>query len=353
MKRRVLCVFSFLLILLVFLTLISPKAEEEMRTLVDARKSGKGNGNLVIGNISILWRESDDMLFSVVEGSGWESGDRLAEIPSEYYDRYPGHVELGRGTEYRYVYSASREPVLGDAVRVVETELGEDTYLIWSPEPLSVTFLYYLPRSMSLASMEANAALIEARSATFPFFEHSVWFTLQGGIGSEWQESRETLRIYSMHDVEQMTRMLPWVAGVAALLLCSLLLCAASWILSRRRGCTVKMLAVNVLLIALLLAAVPLLLCAIDLPASLMPEESILDVGHYAEEFTRISEAMEAMGDTRVREWQSAATLGAALVLGLSVASIGALIAVEGVLCYRRTRAARIGGANERYESKI
>ena len=39
MKRIVLCIFSFLLILLVFCTMVSPKAQEEMMTLVETKKT--------------------------------------------------------------------------------------------------------------------------------------------------------------------------------------------------------------------------------------------------------------------------------------------------------------------------
>ena len=39
MKRKVLCFFSLILILLVFFTIVSPKVEDEMYTLVDARKA--------------------------------------------------------------------------------------------------------------------------------------------------------------------------------------------------------------------------------------------------------------------------------------------------------------------------
>ena len=74
MKRKVLCFFSFLLILLVFFTIVSPKVEEEMITLVDARKGeGKGNRNVSVGTIAIIWENSNDRLFNLVEGDGCES----------------------------------------------------------------------------------------------------------------------------------------------------------------------------------------------------------------------------------------------------------------------------------------
>ena len=336
MKRRILCVASFFLILLVFLTLISPKAEEEMRTLVDARTTGRGYGNVIIGNIAVEWKSSNNRLFSVVDGRGWDSGERLSEIPSDYFDCYPAHVEMGRGTEYRYVYSASREPSLGDAVRMIQTRFGMDTYLLWSPEPFSILSLGFLPRSMGIEAIGENVALLDCRNATFPFFEHSVWFTLQGLPNAEWQETRNDLRVYSMHDVHALTRALPWIAGVLTALLGCLILCAASWCLFGRSVWSRRLLLINLLLIVLLMAVVPILLMQFDLPASLMPEESILDIQHYVEDFARIHDAMDSMNDTRVREWQSRAMLESAAVAGLGVAAIVALVAVEGSLCRRR-----------------
>lgn len=330
MKRKVLCFFSFLLILLVFFTIVSPKVEDEMYTLVDARKGeGKGNRNYSVGTIAIVWENSNDRLFNIIEGDGWESGLRLAEIPSTYFDRYESHVELGAGTEYWYVYSASREPVLGSAVSVVETERGEDTYLLWHPE--SISNLDRLPNSMDVIAHKGNVALISNWGATFPFFEHNVWYTLKGKIGNE-------LRVYSLHDVQQFTQALPWIVGVIAVLFCNIILWGASWILSDKIGCSKRTLVINTFLIVVLLFGLPLLLKQFDLPASLMPQESILDIPHYIETFNRITTSMDAMGDPTVQNWLSQAAITSAIVVGLSILLAGGLVTVEGIICHLRTK---------------
>ena len=331
MKRKVLCFFSLLLILLVFFTIVSPKVEDEMYTLVDARKGeGKGNRNFSVGTIAIVWENSNDRLFNIVEGDGWESGLRLAEIPSAYFDRYESHVELGAGTEYWYVYSASREPVLGSAVSVVETERGEDTYLLWHPE--SISNLDRLPNSMDVIAHEDNVALISNWGATFPFFEHNIWYTLKGKIGNE-------LRVYSLHDVQQFTQALPWIVGVIAAVFCGIILWGASWILSGKIGCRKRTLVINTLLIVVLLSSIPLLLNQFDLPASLMPQESILDIPHYIETFGRITSSMDSLDDSTVQSWLSQAVTTCWVVAGLSIAVTGAIVTVEGILSYRRTKA--------------
>ena len=74
MKRRIICVFSFLLLLLVFCTLLAPKVEEEMATLVDARKKADKTGRgVTVGSNVVEWKNTDDRLFILVEGNGWES----------------------------------------------------------------------------------------------------------------------------------------------------------------------------------------------------------------------------------------------------------------------------------------
>lgn len=331
MKRKVLCFFSFLLILLVFFTIVSSKVEEEMITLVDARKGeGKGNRNVSVGTIAIVWENSNDRLFNIVEGDGWESGLRIAEIPSVYFDRYEGHVELGAGTEYWYVYSASREPVLGSAVNVVETERGEDTYLLWHPE--SISNLDRLPNSMDVIAHEGNVALISNWGATFPFFEHNIWYTLKGKLGNE-------LRVYSLHDVQQFVQALPWIVGAIVAAFCSIILWSASWILSGKISCRKRTLGINTLLIVALLSILPLLLDQFDLPASLMPQESILDIPHYIETFGRITASMDTMGDSTVQTWLSQATTNCWTIAWLGVAITGAIVTAEGILCHRRIKA--------------
>ena len=68
------------------------------------------------------------------------------------------------------------------------------------------------------------------------------------------------------------------------------------------------------------MAVVPWLLGQFDLPASLMPPEFIVDLGHYVGEFGRITSAMDSLGDPTVKNWL------------LNASSISAAIAVISVL---------------------
>ena len=324
MKRKVLCCFSFLLLLFVFFTLISAKVEEEMLTLV-VDKSGEAINfkSFKIANIAVNWPNGTERLYIITEGEGWEDGLRISEPSPEYYDRQGDYITLGPGAKYWYVFSASREPVLGSEVRVVETWREPDDYLIWTPEPIGDPAR--LPSSMSVTAASGNAVLVSIRTTTFPFFEHNLGYTLRDSFGDE-------VRIYSLHDIRQFAESLPWIAGIAAALLCSMLLLGVLWRLSGPRGGR-RILVANLFLIALLLAAVPLLAKQFDLPASLMPQAYILDIPHYAETFGRINAALDEMGVTTVREAFSRAGRLSAVIAGSNVLATGLIIVLEHRLC--------------------
>lgn len=330
MKRKVLCFFSLLLIFLLFFTLVSPKVEEEMATLAETKiADGRGTYNVAVGAIAIDWGSEEEVLFNIIEGKGWTSGLRLAEIPPRAYTRYKDHIEIGPGTRYWYVYSASRKPVSGGTVRAVDIKYRNDTYLIY--HPASVGELNILPNTMKVLNRAENVALLSNWNGAYPFFEHNMWYTFKETVGQE-------VRIYSMHDVEQFTKALPWIAGVISALLCSILLWGGTWILTREDGCSKKVWMGNIGLIGLLLGAVPLLYSLFDLPASLMPREFILDISHYVEEFRRIMQSMASMGDYRVYNWLTQATMVSTVILGVSILLAVGLLLAESKLRHKKEK---------------
>lgn len=326
MKRKVLCFFSLLLILLVFFTFLSPKVTEEMATLVEAKSvDGKGMYNTGIGGIAVQWNTSDVKLFSIVEGEGWESGSRIAEISPRFYTNYGGHVELGPGMAFRYVYTASRDPVAGDAVRVVKVTYGDDKYLLWHPERIGD--LSRLSNSMELLAQGENTALISTWHGAKPYFEHNMWYNFKDTFGKD-------VRIYSLNDVKTFCEALPWVAAVFTALLCSIVLWAGTFILSRKE-CSKWVRMGNVGLIAVLLCAIPVLLGQFDLPASLMPPEFILDIPHYVEEFQRITQSMASMGDYTVQTWLNQAATASLLVALIGILLTAGILLAEHLLSRR------------------
>ena len=315
MKKNVLRLFSLLLIFLVFFTLVSPKVEEEMATLVDAKLRKNTGKNISISNIAVIWPESKDVLFNIIEGTGWESGLRIAEIPSTYFDWGEAHITLGPGKEYRYIYSASREPVAGGAVVPVDISTVADTYLLWHPD--SIQNLILPAGAMELLDTTKNVALIQHDKASAPFFEHNIWYILKNQTGDE-------IRVYSLNDVRQFTEAMPWIAGVLACLLASIILWAGLWKEGRHKGA----MALRLLLIAGAMTMIPWLLGRFDLPASLMPKEIMLDIPHYLAEFQRITTAMDDLGDPTVHNWLMQATaISAAVLVGTALLTCGVRLA--------------------------
>ena len=90
-----------------------------------------------------------------------------------------------------------------------------------------------------------------------------------------------------------------------------------------------KTLLFNVILIFVLHGSVPIMLGCFDLPASLIPPESILDFSHYSEEFERIVSSMDLLGDSTVDDWLFTSKLLSVIVLTLSLTSVVVYSAIQ------------------------
>ena len=324
MKRTVLCIFSLLLILLVFCTMISPKAAQEMETLVVAKRT-ESKMNTSIGDMSLRWEHGQDMIYTLTEGTGWETGLRIAEMPRRAYTWYDGAATIGPGVEYLYIYSASRPPVAGGTVRSVKVKYGNDEYLIWHPETLGD--FDKLPNSITVIARGENVAHVRSRNAANPYFEHNMWFTFKDMVGKE-------VRVYSLRDVESFAKALPWAVAIFSALLCSILLWAGTFLLTRK-GSNKWIWLGNTGLTAALLGAIPLLCDQFNLPASLMPPTSILDISHYAGELQRVITAMKTIGNSAVRSWYSQAATLSALVAAVSILLTVGVVLAERYFCSR------------------
>ena len=323
MKRKVLCFFSFLVLLFAFLSLVSPKVEEEMVTIAEVREANAANGKSVsIPKSAVEWEGGDGEyhLFIVVEGSGWQEGLRVSEVPPQYYDFGPGHVTLGPGATYRYIYSASKRPNLGGAVRTVELTKGTESYLIWSPEPIENKDS--LPKYFDVAAITDNAILFNMKGASLPFFAHTLQNRFSATMGEE-------IRIYSMTDAQQFAEMLPKVLPILMILICAMILWGVNWCASRKRGSGKAVWIVNTLLIVGLFVSIPWFAGRFDLPASLMPQDNILDFSHYSETFGRITGPLDEMGVTTIRDGLSQAGKTCAKIVGLSLLATVLFAAVE------------------------
>jgi hypothetical protein len=184
-----------------------------------------------------------------------------------------------------------------------------------------------LPNSITVIARGENVAHVRSRNAANPYFEHNMWFTFKDMVGKE-------VRVYSLRDVESFANALPWVAAIFSALLCSILLWAGTFLLTRK-GSNKWIWLGNTGLTAALLGAIPLLCDQFNLPASLMPPTSILDISHYAGELQRVTAAMETIGNNTVRSWYSQAATLSALVAAVSILLTVGVVLAERYFCSR------------------
>lgn len=325
MKRIVLCVFSFLLILLVFCTVVSPKAQEEMMTLVETKKTDKNSPlNTNVGEIAVQWKTSERLLYTIVDGTGWETGKRIAAVPPRYYNDYGSYMVIGPYSDYRYIYTASRDPVPGDTVKAVKVRYGKDTYLLWHPETLGE--LDKLSNSMTLLNRTENTALIACRNGANPYFEHNMWYTFTvNKVGKE-------VRIYSLNDVQSFCKALPWVGAIFTGLLCSILMWAGTFLLTRKRS-SKRLVLCNCGVITALLGVIPVLYNQFNLPASLMPPSSVLDISHYVGEMQRVVSSAAVLGEYGPQNWITQAGIACAIITGAAILLTLGILLAERKLC--------------------
>lgn len=296
MKRRVLCSLVLVLYLLAAATLLSRWIEAEMITQVQLREVPyeQYSGKTVELPFSSVFQEGTTFyLYEVVEGVGWEQGDRIQILPASNYraDMTNGIARLTCDRDYRVVRSASRFPKVGEKVQVLDDiRLTEDRYLaVYKgsiPEPSDRPFgkLVY---GMEPLAQSDHALLLNAIRTNTPFLEHYIKGT---SIITD-----AAKRIFSLSDVESFLKQLPLLAVLAALVIAPVELWAWSCRLLRRERWS--LVAVNAVLAAAAGILIYQLLGRIDLPSSLMPTENIFKLHYYAQELRTVADALRDLGN--------------------------------------------------------
>lgn len=296
MKRRVLCSLALTLYLLAAATLLSRWIEREMITQVQLREVpyDRYSGQTVELPLSSVFQdETTFYLYEVVEGVGWEQGDRIQILPTSNYqaDMVNGIAYLTCNRDYRVVRSASRPPRVGEKVEILKNvRLTEDRYLaIYKgniPKPNDRPFgkLVY---GMEPVAQSDHVLLLSAIRTNTPFLEHYI-----KGTSIITDAAR---RIFSLSDVECFLKQLSMLAALAALVIAPVELWAWSCCLLRRerRG----LVAVNAVLAAVAVFLTFRLLGRIDLPSSLMPRENIFELDYYAQELRTVADALRELGN--------------------------------------------------------
>ena len=250
MKRKTLCAFSLVLFLILFCTILSPWVSREMQTLVEIKKiTGKVSmRNPNVAGSAIRFQETDDTLFQILDGEGWQSGKRVQEVSRWSYQNERSHVSINASTKLDVILSASRQPIPGQAVGIVEefTE-AEDTFLIvWDKDALFFHESY--PSSFKRIAGNDTTILASFHKARFPYFEHRYLNTIKDLVAptvlvtvdpvtgelTQTESVPPSVHIFSMTETRQSLESLPYVAGIGALLIFGVFLWADGCILSRK-----------------------------------------------------------------------------------------------------------------------
>lgn len=322
MKRKVLCIFSIVAYLLLFCTCLAPTVEREMATLADVKViKAKTTTNSTLPAYAAQWGETEG-LFHIVEGSGWSTGSRVEKIPFQYYAMSFSHIILHPGTPYDLILSASRAPKEGDRVEPVEAkESPGEKLILFCPE--GILAVSPLQNNFTVLQQGEKTILLDTMSIKMPYFEHRMKNALEDRI------TAEGLRIYSYSDAKSFLSQLPLVAVLGALLLFGVTVWAGTCRMTKKQQ-PGWLLWGHVGILGLSLFLVPLVGKAVDLPASLMPGESILDIAHYGAEFSNIFAAMADVGDSSLQMLSLWCIIAAVAVLLAGIALGVALFWAEG-----------------------
>ena len=288
MKKKVLCVFFLILYLLIACTLLSRKIEEEMATqaeILERLPIGGSTSSMTLD--PLFYEDGVGLLYEVTEGTGWSSGLRTTLVPEERwsYEEYGRFLRFVGGRNYWFVNTASRHPIHGGRVELIETfETGSDRYLLYCPEGIPETLK--LPDTWSVAAQSGDTILMDVPDGTFPFFQHRA--KLLTGIPKS-----ENSRFLSLTEAEQFLEELPSAAMVFAALIAGVVLWGFNCLLSIRVEENKALIWINAALVIASLGGMVFVLNGIDLPASMLPAENIFDWQYYREELSLIFGALE------------------------------------------------------------
>ena len=228
--------------------------------------------------------EQGPLIFTLYEGLMWEKGTRTMLVDPLTYSFTDEDILIWGGAS-EYVQYASRVPDSGDLVEVIRSsEQDDDVWLVVAEGELPE--FGALGDGIALMDAGGGAALLEALQVPQPFMEKRARSLVQ---------AEGELAFYSLGDLETWMAQMPKIGLMAGIVLGMVVLWAFSGPLARRARENRGILTLNAGIGALALAAAAVLLAAIQLPASLLPETTIVDFGAYAAKFGELSGALAGL----------------------------------------------------------
>lgn len=297
MKRRTLCICTFVLYLLLVCTMLSGKIQKEMLTQVAARPvvlTEKSRGPVKLP-LDAVWERPDwkntteVLLFDLSPGTGWQEGLRFTVVSGSLYsmNAQDNTADMFPDKDRLIVRHASRFPEVGGPAEVIEQKETPDQYLVVYRDRVPDYGDHW--SGVSLTAEAENVRLLDVEKAKHPFLEDQ---------NQEWlyQIQTKDWYIYSLGTVSEFLNELPKIALVGAILVAMVVLWVQSCILIGAPEEYRRTLIANGILEAALLCALVLLLKHINLPASLLPPENILDFSYYAQELGECFGGLQKLG---------------------------------------------------------
>ena len=290
MKKSVICLFSLILYVLLACLLLSLKIETEMMSQVKISER-ENKGDSFGFNQSVLFSDNDGThLYEVVNGTGWDSGLLAQKLPASWYIDIDGKVQFtGNKKVYRFVYSASRTLQDGEKVAIVEEfEKGQDLYLYLYENGIPEE--YVLPKNAELVTKSENALLLNMAEAESPFFEQTAL--------SLTETTKQADRVFSLAEVTQFLEQIPLLVVVCGVFIAGVIFWGIACLFSLDFEDNKRWVWLNIGLVCASLVVMAIMLTTIDLPASMMPADSIFNLPHFKEELSIIANTLKTFSDT-------------------------------------------------------
>lgn len=294
MKRRVLCIVCLIVFVLSSSTLFSLKIEKEMLIQVEVKKVqgiGTWDQTVILPQTVLFEDDYGSHLYQVVEGTGWESGPRVEEMRKDDYkiDVEKGTVSLPGGSDYCFITTASRQPVPGELVEIIETKdiapVADSFLFVY---PLGIPESYSTTSGITVAEQSKDAVYGTNQAAAEPFFEHKEKGNHQTMTGANW-------RIFSENTVTSFWKQIPLLLILVLFVLSVTLLWGFSFFVCTHTYSPKRVFIFSGIVSIGALIAIVFIFSLIDLPSAMLPPSNILHIHHYLNEYDIMLSGLETL----------------------------------------------------------
>lgn len=330
MKKKIFCLGILIFWTLIVCTLFSAKIQEQMPVQVRIAPTSKALHGVKIPADSLYWdADGSYHLYTPVEGDGWESGIRVAEVDSSVYQLAGKMVEIIQSSASEQYIQYSTKPFrVGDLVVLQGAKTKADDYYLAIYDD-AVPQLKISGGSISIEAQTQSLLLVSVKDADQPFMEKQAQSSLQSieaaANSSDPLGAEKT--VYSLLAVAQFMENIPRLTALLLLLLIPGILWVYSCFLCRDARKNRNPLLANSGICAVLLLCMPWILKTIDLPASMLPQSRITEVPYYIQEFSQIFGFLRELSGSSAVAREAVSGANRALLTSLGILLAGLLLA--------------------------